>query len=72
MKRRVDGVICGHIHRVALHEIDGVLYGNDGDWVENCSAIVERNNGALQLWHWPGQGVPVANALALPSLGMAA
>lgn len=72
MKRRVDGVICGHIHRAALHEIDGVLYGNDGDWVENCSAIVERNNGALQLWHWPGQGVPVANAIALPSLGMAA
>jgi UDP-2,3-diacylglucosamine pyrophosphatase LpxH len=70
--RRVDGVICGHIHRAALHEIDGVLYGNDGDWVENCSAIVERNNGALQLWHWPGQGVPVANAIALPSMGMAA
>jgi UDP-2,3-diacylglucosamine pyrophosphatase LpxH len=70
--RRADGVITGHIHRSALGEIDGMLYGNDGDWVENCSAIVETNYGALQLWHWPGQGVPMANALALPAIGMAA
>ncbi len=70
--RRVDGVVCGHIHRAALGEIDGVLYGNDGDWVETCSAIVERNDGSLRLWHWPGQGVPLADTAALPAVGMVA
>jgi len=51
-RRDVDGVICGHIHRAALREIDGVLYCNDGDWVESCSTLVEDLNGRLALWNW--------------------
>ena len=31
----LDGVVCGHIHHAALKEIDGIIYGNDGDWVES-------------------------------------
>ncbi len=48
-----DGVVCGHIHRANLRKIDGTLYCNTGDWVESCSALVERTNGELQLLRWP-------------------
>jgi UDP-2,3-diacylglucosamine pyrophosphatase LpxH len=43
--------VCGHIHRAGVSDIDGVLYCNDGDWVESCTALVEENNGQLSLWH---------------------
>ena len=49
----LDGVICGHIHRFGIETIGGVLYANDGDWVESCTALVEDRNGRLALWHWP-------------------
>ena len=42
-RRGVDGVICGHIHKAEMREIDGVLYFNDGDWVESCTALVETS-----------------------------
>lgn len=51
-RRDLDGVVCGHIHRPQLRQIDGLLYCNDGDWVENCSALVEDRNGRLSLWDW--------------------
>lgn len=51
-KRRVHGVVCGHIHKAAITHINGVLYCNDGDWVESCSALVEHPNGQLALVHW--------------------
>jgi UDP-2,3-diacylglucosamine pyrophosphatase LpxH len=54
-RRKVDGVICGHIHRPRIAEVDGVLYCNDGDWVENCSALVESPEGTLSLVHWHQQ-----------------
>ena len=47
-----DGVVCGHIHHPASREIDGVLYFNDGDWVENCTALVETHAGKLSLLRW--------------------
>jgi UDP-2,3-diacylglucosamine pyrophosphatase LpxH len=51
-KRGFDGVICGHIHHAQIRDIDGFLYCNDGDWVENCTALVETRQGELQLLHW--------------------
>lgn len=47
-----DGVVCGHIHKPEMREIDGVLYCNDGDWVESCTALVEEPDGALRLVEW--------------------
>ncbi|MGH8265392.1 MAG: UDP-2,3-diacylglucosamine diphosphatase [Steroidobacteraceae bacterium] len=52
-RRGFDGVVCGHIHRPMLRRIDGVLYCNDGDWVESCSMLVEDSRGALRLLNWP-------------------
>ncbi len=51
-RRRVDGVVCGHIHHPEIREIDGVLYCNDGDWVESCSALVEHLDGRLEILRW--------------------
>jgi UDP-2,3-diacylglucosamine pyrophosphatase LpxH len=51
-KRGVDGVVCGHIHHAELRTIDGVLYCNDGDWVESLSALVEHADGTLALLDW--------------------
>jgi UDP-2,3-diacylglucosamine pyrophosphatase LpxH len=50
--RRVDGVVCGHIHQAEIRNMDGVLYCNDGDWVESCSALVEHFDGRLEILHW--------------------
>ncbi len=51
-KRKVDGVICGHIHTPEISMIDGIHYCNDGDWVESCSALVEHQDGRFELIHW--------------------
>ncbi len=45
----VDGIICGHIHRAELRDIAGITYGNSGDWVESCTALVEHHDGTLTL-----------------------
>ena len=50
--RGYDGVVCGHIHRAEMREIDGTLYCNDGDWVESRTALVEHHDGRLELLHW--------------------
>lgn len=49
-RRGLDGIICGHIHRPAHRALRGVRYCNTGDWVENCSALIEDWNGELRLW----------------------
>ncbi|HTW75137.1 MAG TPA: UDP-2,3-diacylglucosamine diphosphatase, partial [Steroidobacteraceae bacterium] len=50
--RGLDGIVCGHIHRPRLTQHAGMLYCNDGDWVDSCSALIEQPNGSLELWHW--------------------
>ena len=51
-KRGVDGVVCGHIHHAEIRMIGDVLYLNDGDWVESCSALVEDAHGNLEILRW--------------------
>ena len=51
-KRGVHGVVCGHIHHAELRDIDGILYANDGDWVESLSALVEHADGRLEIIDW--------------------
>ena len=47
-----DGVICGHIHHAEIKDINGFLYVNTGDFVESCTAIVEHQDGGLELVKW--------------------
>ncbi len=51
-KRGLDGVICGHIHKPEMRNIGGILYCNDGDWVESLTALVEDHAGVLRLVTW--------------------
>ncbi len=51
-RRNVQGVVCGHIHHAELRMIDGILYCNDGDWVESLTALVENLDGSLEILDW--------------------
>jgi len=51
-QRGLDGVICGHIHAATIRDIDGIRYVNCGDWVDSCTAIVEHQDGRLELIEW--------------------
>jgi len=64
-RRGHDGVVCGHIHRAEMRTINGVLYCNDGDWVESCTALVESASGQLELVHWQAQPETQRRDLAL-------
>jgi len=50
--RGLDGVVCGHIHHAEIRDVGGVLYCNDGDWVESCTALVEHLDGTLEIVSW--------------------
>ncbi|MFO1493890.1 MAG: UDP-2,3-diacylglucosamine diphosphatase [Lysobacterales bacterium] len=66
--RGLAGVICGHIHRPALEQIDGLIYANDGDWVESMTALREGPNGQLALLRWTGRHELLAEMQAAPLL----
>ncbi|MFC0402723.1 UDP-2,3-diacylglucosamine diphosphatase [Paraburkholderia rhizosphaerae] len=57
-RRGCDGVVCGHIHKAEIRDIDGVLYCNDGDWVESLSALVETFEGELKVIYWTVMQAP--------------
>jgi UDP-2,3-diacylglucosamine pyrophosphatase LpxH len=48
----VDGVVCGHIHRAEITDINDVVYYNCGDWVESCTALVEGFDGSIEIMDW--------------------
>ncbi|MFN0264172.1 UDP-2,3-diacylglucosamine diphosphatase [Tepidamorphus sp. 3E244] len=54
-REKVDGVICGHIHHAADRIMDEVRYLNCGDWVESCTALVEHQDGTLEVIDWGAQ-----------------
>jgi UDP-2,3-diacylglucosamine pyrophosphatase LpxH len=64
-RRGVDGVVCGHIHKAEIREVDGVLYCNDGDWVESCTALVEHFDGSLEIIDWSVAGATLEGAADL-------
>jgi UDP-2,3-diacylglucosamine pyrophosphatase LpxH len=47
-----DGVICGHIHKAEIREINGIEYMNSGDWVESKTALVESYTGEWSLLYY--------------------
>lgn len=53
-KRGFAGIICGHIHHAEIKEIDGIVYMNDGDWVESMTALVEHYDGTWEIITWSG------------------
>jgi len=51
-ERHVDGVVCGHIHSAEIREFGDIIYYNDGDWVESCTALVEHADGRIEIIDW--------------------
>ena len=66
-RRGADGVVCGHIHHAEMREIDGVLYCNDGDWVESLTALVEHPDGRLEIIDRAATARVPQRALAQPT-----
>jgi UDP-2,3-diacylglucosamine pyrophosphatase LpxH len=66
--RRVDGVVCGHIHSAEIREFGpehgGVTYYNTGDWVESWTALVEHGCGRMEIIDWAEQRRAAAAAVA--------
>lgn len=52
-----DGIICGHIHVPRIARLGDINYMNTGDWVENCSALIERQDGGFELIRQDGQQI---------------
>lgn len=63
--RQCDGVVCGHIHKAEIRDINGILYCNDGDWVESLTALAEDFEGNLQVIHWNRRVEAPLNLLGL-------
>lgn len=62
-RRHMHGVVCGHIHHAEIRDVDGVLYCNDGDWVESLTALVEHADGRLEIIDWAGGRLQPAAAI---------
>ncbi|HEX8011327.1 MAG TPA: UDP-2,3-diacylglucosamine diphosphatase [Casimicrobiaceae bacterium] len=51
-RHQAQGVVCGHIHHPADHDLFGVRYINAGDWVESCTGVIEHHDGRFEIVHW--------------------
>jgi UDP-2,3-diacylglucosamine pyrophosphatase LpxH len=51
-KNGCSGAICGHIHTAEIFDGGDGIYANCGDWVESLTALVENDQGKLELIYW--------------------
>ena len=51
-RRGCQAVLCGHIHKAQMRDINGVTYLNSGDWVESLTAVAEDAQGQLSIIEW--------------------
>ncbi len=51
-KQKMDGVICGHSHQPLIKQMKGLDYFNSGDWIDNCTFLMETYSGDFQLCRW--------------------
>ncbi len=47
--KECDGIICGHIHTPEDKQVGEIHYLNSGDWVESLTAIIEHDDGRMEL-----------------------
>ena len=53
--RRMDGIVCGHIHHAAVRQRGRITYCNAGDWVESCTALAEDFTGHIRVVRWASE-----------------
>jgi len=63
-KFSVDAVLCGPIHKSTVRQFGPRMYYNCGDWVESCTAIVEHDDGTLEIV----RSAAVGTAMATPAV----
>lgn len=66
--KRLDGVICGHIHQAANVWYGNVHYLNSGDWVESLTALVENEQGEWNILTYNKADYETEDDTALKSL----
>lgn len=67
-RRECHGVVCGHIHKAELKQMDDIIYANAGDWVESLTAFVEHRDGRLEVLQWGTHGLQTEdNIMMTPS-----
>lgn len=53
LRRGLHGVVCGHVHKPVMRQVDTptgtCLYANCGDWIEHTTALVEHDDGRLEI-----------------------
>jgi hypothetical protein len=54
-----------------MRQIEGVLYCNDGDWVESLTALVEHHDGRLEILDFGTQAATAPAPLPLPGPAIA-
>lgn len=47
-----DGVICGHSHQPKISKLYSKDYFNSGDWIDNCTFLIESFEGEFKLFTW--------------------
>jgi UDP-2,3-diacylglucosamine pyrophosphatase LpxH len=64
-RHRADAIVSGHLHRTEQRLIGPIWYINDGDWVQNRTALAENHDGTLCLIRWghdqPGAAPTIAS-----------
>ncbi len=73
-RHHCHGIVCGHIHTPEDKMVDDVHYLNCGDWVESMSAVIEHDDGRLELirradlWNAPAPAPAPAVAGKSPAM----
>lgn len=53
LRKGQDGIICGHVHQPDIRPVgcpEGIgIYANCGDWIERATALVEHDDGQLEV-----------------------
>lgn len=50
--RKLDGIICGHIHKAANTWYNNIHYLNSGDWIESMTALTEDEYGQWNILNY--------------------
>lgn len=61
LRRGFDGVVCGHIHHAEQRRVGEVEYLNCGDWVESCTALIEHQDGRIELYRLAAEQVSLVD-----------
>ncbi|MDD1782833.1 UDP-2,3-diacylglucosamine diphosphatase [Enterovibrio sp. ZSDZ35] len=67
-RKGAHAIVCGHIHHPDMKVLGDELYLNDGDWIENCTALLEQHDGTIQLIRWTERCELLAESYAFASL----